>query len=553
MATTVVIAEERLEELRLGFSGSLLQAGDDGYDDARQVHNGQIDRRPALIARCRGTADVAGAVKFARAAGLEISVRGGGHNVAGRAVADDALMIDLSPMKGVYVDPQAQTVRAQGGATWGELNRETAAHGLAVTGGAISTTGIAGLTLGGGLGWLMAKHGLAADNLLAVELVNAEGEIVQVSEGSDSDLFWALRGGGGNFGIAASLEYRLHPLSMVTGGLIVHPVEAAGEMLRFYRDAAAATSDDLTVFAAVVHAPDGSGAKIAGMLVFHTGTPEEAEHDLAPFKEWGSPLMVEIGPMPYQVMNTILDDAYPPGLQNYWLSSFTSGISDGLIEVMVDRFASVPSPMTGILLEHFHGAVCRSSGGNCGAAPGGGLESRSSVRLGGSRRHRGERRLDTGDVRGVRTPPRRPAMAQLSRRRPGRRRGQRRLRAELRPARRAEATVRPGERLPAQPQHRPVSHAASPGESPAAREERPAAPRSGHQPADGSSRAGAAASARYAFSCLYSRSIIAGSFSSRSVITRRRYSRKCSDSTPSASASRSITPFEGTGRLPCTR
>jgi len=250
-------------------------------------------------------------------------------------------------------------VRAQGGVTWAELNRETAAHGLAVTGGAISTTGIAGLTLGGGLGWLMAKHGLAADNLVAVELVDADGEIVHVSEGSDSDLFWALRGGGGNFGIAASLEYRLHPLSMVTGGLIVHPVEAAGEMLRFYRDAAAATSDDLTVFAAVVHAPDGSGTKIAGMLVFHTGTPEEAERDLAPFKEWGSPLMVEIGPMPYQVMNTILDDAYPPGLQNYWLSSFTSGISDGLIEVMVDRFASVPSPMTGILLEHFHGAVCR--------------------------------------------------------------------------------------------------------------------------------------------------------------------------------------------------
>jgi FAD/FMN-containing dehydrogenase len=359
MATTVVIAEEQLEELRLGFSGPLLQAGDEGYDDARQVHNGLIDRHPALIARCRGTADVADAVRFARAAGLDISVRGGGHNVAGRAVADDALMIDLSQMKGVYVDPQAQTVRAQGGVTWGELNRETAAHGLAVTGGAISTTGIAGLTLGGGLGWLMAKHGLAADNLLAVELVDAEGEIVQVSEDSDPDLFWALRGGGGNFGIAASLEYRLHPLSMVTGGLIVHPIDAAADMLRFYRDAAAATSDDLTVFAAVVHAPDGSGTKIAAMLVFHTGTPEEAERDLAPFKEWGSPLMVEVGPMPYQVMNTILDDAYPAGLQNYWLSSFTSGISDGLIEVLVDRFASVPSPMTAILLEHFHGAVCR--------------------------------------------------------------------------------------------------------------------------------------------------------------------------------------------------
>ena len=197
MATTVVIAEERLEELRLGFSGPLLQAGDDGYDDARQVHNGLIDRRPALIARCRGTADVADAVRFARALGLEISIRGGGHNVAGRAVADDALMIDLAEMKGIHVDPAERTLRAQGGVLWRELNREAAAHGLAVTGGAISTTGIAGLTLGGGLGWLMAKHGLAADNLLSVELVTADGEIVEVSESSDADLFWALRGGGG--------------------------------------------------------------------------------------------------------------------------------------------------------------------------------------------------------------------------------------------------------------------------------------------------------------------------------------------------------------------
>jgi FAD/FMN-containing dehydrogenase len=357
--TTVVIAEERLEELRLGFSGSLLQDGDDGYDDARQVHNGLIDRRPAVIAHCRGTADVADAVRFARAAGLEISVRGGGHNVAGRAVADDALMIDLSPMKGIHVDSAARTLRAQGGVLWRDLNREAAAHGLAVTGGAISTTGIAGLTLGGGLGWLMAKHGLAADNLLSVELVTADGDIVEVTEDSDADLFWALRGGGGNFGIAASLEYRLHPLAMVTGGLIAHPIDAAADMLHFYRDAAAGSSDDLTVFAGLVHAPDGSGVKLAAMIVFHTGTPEEAERELAPFKEWGSPLVVEVGPVPYPVFNTILDANYPAGLLNYWLSSFTSGISDGLVETAIERFASVPSPMTGILLEHFHGAVCR--------------------------------------------------------------------------------------------------------------------------------------------------------------------------------------------------
>ena len=357
--TTVVIAEERLEELRTGFSGSLLQPGDDGYDDARQVHNGLIDRRPALIARCRGTADVADAVRFARAAGLEISVRGGGHNVAGRAVADDALMIDLSEMRGIHVDAAQRTLRAQGGVLWRELNREAAAHGLAVTGGAISTTGIAGLTLGGGLGWLMAKHGLAADNLLSVELVDANGDILEVDESSDPDLFWALRGGGGNFGIAASLKYRLHPLGTVTGGLIAHPIDAAADLLRFYRDASAGSSDDLTVFAGLVHAPDGSGVKLAAMIVFHTGAPEEAERELAQFKEWGSPLVVEVGPVPYPVFNTILDANYPAGTLNYWLSSFTSGIHDGLIETAIERFATVPSSMTAILFEHFHGAVTR--------------------------------------------------------------------------------------------------------------------------------------------------------------------------------------------------
>jgi FAD/FMN-containing dehydrogenase len=359
MATTGGIAAERLEELRSAFSGSVLEPADDGYEEARRVHNGLIDRRPAVIARCRGTADVAEAVRFARASGLDICVRGGGHNVAGRAVVDDALMIDLSPMKGIYVDAASRTVRAQGGVVWRELNRETAAHGLAVTGGAISTTGIAGLTLGGGLGWLMAKHGLAADNLLGVELVTAEGRIVEVTEDSDPDLFWALRGGGGNFGVAASFEYRLHPLETVVGGLIAHPFEAAPELLRFYRDAAASASDDLTAFAGLVHAPDGSGLKLAAMVVFHTGTVEEAERDLAPFKTFGSPLMVEVGPMPYPVMNTLLDAAYPAGTLNYWLSSFTTGISDGLVETVTERFAGVPSAMSGILFEHFHGAVCR--------------------------------------------------------------------------------------------------------------------------------------------------------------------------------------------------
>lgn len=359
MATIDGTEAGRFDAFRASFSGSVLQPGDDTYEETRRVHNGLIDRRPALIARCQNTADVADAVRFARQSGLEICVRGGGHNVAGRAVVDDALMIDLSPMRGIYVDRDGRTVRAQGGVLWRELNRETAVHGLAVTGGAISTTGIAGLTLGGGLGWLMAKYGLAADNVLAVEVVTAGGDVLDVTEESDPDLFWALRGGGGNFGIAASIEYRLQPLDMVVGGLIAHPIEAAADLLRFYRDAAASASDDLTVFAGLVHAPDGSGMKLSAMIVFHTGTPEEAERELAPYKEWGSPLVVEVGPMPYQVMNTVLDANYPTGSLNYWLSSFTSGLPDGLIDVAVERFASVPSPMSAMLLEQFHGAVCR--------------------------------------------------------------------------------------------------------------------------------------------------------------------------------------------------
>ncbi|HET6694905.1 MAG TPA: FAD-binding oxidoreductase [Gaiellaceae bacterium] len=348
-----------LEDLSGRVSGRVLRPTDDDYDAARRVHNGLVDRAPAVIVRCRSAADASAGVRFARAAGLDVCVRGGGHNVAGRAVVDGAVMIDLAEMKGTSVDTDARTVRAEGGLNWAELNAATAEHGLAVTGGAISTTGIAGLTLGGGLGWLMAKHGLAADNVLEVELVNAEGDVLQVTEDSDPDLFWALRGGGGNFGIATTFTYRLHPVDTVTGGLIAHPVDAAPELLRFYRDAVADCPDDLTVFAVLAHAPDGSGAKLSAMAVFHTGDPEQAEADLAPFKSWGSPLLVEVGRMPYPVMNTLLDAGYPAGSLNYWLSSFAQSLSDGLIDQMVERFASVPSPMSAILMEHFHGAVTR--------------------------------------------------------------------------------------------------------------------------------------------------------------------------------------------------
>jgi FAD/FMN-containing dehydrogenase len=323
------------------------------------VHNGLIDRRPALIVRAQSAQDVAAVLAFARSAGLEVSVRGGGHNVAGRAVTDGGVMIDLAEMKDISVDPERGTATAQGGVTWNELNEAAGSHGLAVTGGAVSTTGIAGYTLGGGLGWLMGKYGLACDNLEAVELVTAAGEVLQVDAESHPDLLWALRGGGGNFGVATAFTYRMHPLSMVTGGLIAHPIDAAPDLLRFYRDAVADVSDDLTVFAGLVHAPDGSGHKLAALVVCHAGDPDAAARELAPFTSFGSPLMTQVGSMPYPTMNTLLDAGYPTGSLNYWLSSFTDGLPDALIDAAVERFASVPSTMTAILFEHFHGAVTR--------------------------------------------------------------------------------------------------------------------------------------------------------------------------------------------------
>jgi len=350
---------ELVAELAGQVSGSVLGPSDAGYDAARAVHNGLIDRRPGLIVSCRTTKDVVAALAFARRAGLEISVRGGGHNVAGRAVTEGGVMIDLAEMKGISIDPGRAIGTAEGGVIWGELNAAAAEHGLAVTGGAVSGTGIAGYTLGGGLGWLMSKYGLAADNLLAVELVTAEGNVLQVDAASHADLFWALRGGGGNFGVATSFTYRLHPVQTIVGGLIAHPIDAAPDLLRFYRDAVRDASDDLTVFAGLVHAPDGSGAKLAALVACHSGDPIEAERDLEPFKIWGSPLVVDVGPMPYPVMNTLLDGGFPPGSLNYWLSSFTRGLPDELIEIAVDRFANAPSPMSSILLEHFHGAVTR--------------------------------------------------------------------------------------------------------------------------------------------------------------------------------------------------
>jgi FAD/FMN-containing dehydrogenase len=253
------------------FTGQLLRPTDPAYDDRRKVHNGLIDKHPAAIASCHGVADIVDAVQLARTLGLEVSVRGGGHNVAGRATIDHGLMIDLSPMKGVHVDPRTRTVRAQGGVLWKELNRETQLHGLATTGGVVGSTGIAGLTLGGGIGWLMSKYGLALDNLRAADMVIADGTVVRASADENPDLFWAIRGGGGNFGIAALLEYTLHQVGpMITGGVVVHPLPRAFDVLRFFRDTCASLPDEAMLVAGLQTAPDGSNAILSAATVGHS-------------------------------------------------------------------------------------------------------------------------------------------------------------------------------------------------------------------------------------------------------------------------------------------
>ena len=347
------------------FGGQLLTPGDADYEQARRVHNGLVDKRPALIARCRNEADVVRAVHLAHEAGLEIAVRGGGHNVAGRATIDGGIMIDLSLMKGIDVDPNTRTVRAEGGVTWGELNRATQLHGLAVTGGIVSTTGIAGLTLGGGLGWLMGKHGLALDNLESVNLVSAEGKLLRASSNDDRELFWAVRGGGGNFGIATLFEYRLHPLDpTVVAGLLVHPFEHAREMLEFYKKCTASLPDDHTIFATLTHAPDGSGTKVAAMATFHCGAVAAAETATRPLKRFGSPLLDTIGPVSYTAFNEMMDANYPKGAFNYWKSSFLAELNLDAIDTMIESFARCPGSMGQLVIEHVHGAATRVGSGD---------------------------------------------------------------------------------------------------------------------------------------------------------------------------------------------
>jgi FAD/FMN-containing dehydrogenase len=351
---------ERISLAAPSFAGEVLLPNDEAYERHRRVHNGLIDRRPAAIVVCEGVADVVDAVQLARSAGLEASVRGGGHNVAGNAVVDDGLMIDLSRMKGIRLDRSARTVRAQGGVLWKELNRETQLHGLATTGGVVSSTGIAGLTLGGGIGWLMPKYGLALDNLRAADLVLADGRVVRASVDENPDLFWAIRGGGGNFGIATSLEYALHEVGpMIFGGVVAHPLARALDTLRMFRDSCATLPDEAMLMAALQTAPDGSNARIAAIAGAHCGSLGEGEAAMRPVKAFGPPALDLMAPISYAALNSMLDPAFPRGALSYWKAQFVTELSDDAIRSLIAGFDACPSPLSHIIVEHFHGAATR--------------------------------------------------------------------------------------------------------------------------------------------------------------------------------------------------
>jgi FAD/FMN-containing dehydrogenase len=344
--------------LAVSLQGQLLRPSDEGYDAARRVWNGMVDKRPALIARCAGVADVVSAVRFAREHDLVVSVRGGGHSVAGLAVCEGGLMIDLSPMKGIDVDPSALVARAEAGMLWGEFDKETQALGLATVGGVVSTTGIAGLALGGGQGWLTGKHGLTLDNLLSAEVVTADGELLHASEDENADLFWALRGAGANFGVVTSFEYRLHNVGpTVLGGMVIHPLDQVRDVLRFYREFAAGQPDELTTYAALLTSPDG--IPVVAMVTCYAGPPEEGERAVADLRRYGPPVVDTIGPMPYVGVQGIISEGFPPGRLNYWKSTLLREIPDGVIDALADFAPRVPSPYTAIAIADTHGAYGR--------------------------------------------------------------------------------------------------------------------------------------------------------------------------------------------------
>ena len=366
-AGEVGIESVAFDALRARFHGALLLPDDEGYEEARRIWNGAIDRRPALIARCTGVDDVVEAVRFARRHELEISVRGGGHSIAGHSVTDGGLMVDLSLMKAIRVDPKANTARAAGGLLWSEFDRATAPFGLATTGGVISHTGIGGLTLGGGLGHLMRAHGLTVDNLLAVDLVTAEGERLRVDAEHEPDLFWGLRGGGGNFGIATAFEYQLHPIApVVLAGPILWPLEDAPEVFRTLRDFAPEAPDELGITLGVVPAPPAPfvpperfGQPSAFALLVWTGDPDAGRKAIEPLRAVGTPFAEVVRMVPYVAVQSMIDGGAPHGRHYYWKAHRIGALHDDVVDLFVERMSNRTTPFAQITGWAIGGAASR--------------------------------------------------------------------------------------------------------------------------------------------------------------------------------------------------
>jgi FAD/FMN-containing dehydrogenase len=347
-----------LDSLRATTRGTIVTPTDAAFESYRRIWNGMIDRRPALIVRCAGAGDVIAAVKTARDAGLAIAVCGGGHSFPGYSTCDGGVMIDLRSMKGIRVDPVARRARAEAGNTWSDYDRETQAFGLASTGGMISHTGIAGLTLGGGFGWLMRKHGLAVDNLVSVDVVTANGELVHASADENADLFWALRGGGGNFGVVTSFEYNVHPVGpMVYGGLVAFPLPEAPHVLARVQELMATASDDLSTCSVMITTPEGH--KAVGVGVCFIGDLSRAEDAVAPFRKISTPVMEQLGPMPYTVVQTMFDGAATPGNRYYLRSNYVNDMSEDFVSTLAEGYAKAPSPMSAVVIPYMRGAVAR--------------------------------------------------------------------------------------------------------------------------------------------------------------------------------------------------
>jgi hypothetical protein len=374
---TVTTTAERVDgaalaELEASFGGEVVRPDSPGYEEHRRVWNGSIDRCPALIARCAGVADVIAAVRFGRETGLPVAVRSGGHSFPGLCVADDALVVDLGPMKGIRVDPDGRSVRAQAGVLLGELDRETQAFGLAAPAGIVTSTGLAGLTLGGGIGWIMRKFGLTIDNLLSVDLVTAEGEYVKASEDENADLFWGVRGGGGNFGIVTEFELRLHPLGpQVVAGPVFWPMEQSPDVLRFYRDWIAGCPDELMTIVVHRKAPalpfvpeELHGELIVGVVCCYAGPVEEGERVVRPLKEYGSPVLDLCVPKPFVAHQAMFDLSFPKGWWYYFRACDVAELSDEVIDVTAEHAQRIESPLTAFPIWQMGGAVSRVTDGD---------------------------------------------------------------------------------------------------------------------------------------------------------------------------------------------